>query len=143
MIRQGYLITSIFTTLKVIAKWSCNFDNLFETGTRMRAVFFFHTWLLFMFVDAIGECAFCFSKCLTNSSTMFWLTATAKTWAQYISSFKCLQFNISNNRHIWKPYVVVVIRNFWQTKYLRLALVFMWNSAQRKKFSFCFSRVFR
>ena len=28
------------------------------------------------------------------------------------------------------------------TKYLRLTLVFMWNSAQREKFNFCFSRVF-
>ena len=28
------------------------------------------------------------------------------------------------------------------TKYLRLTLVFMRNSAQREKFNFCFSRVF-
>ena len=28
------------------------------------------------------------------------------------------------------------------TNYLRLSLVFMWNSALQKKFNFCFSRVF-
>ena len=28
------------------------------------------------------------------------------------------------------------------TKYLRLTLVFMWNSALREKFKFCFSRAF-
>ena len=28
------------------------------------------------------------------------------------------------------------------TKYLRLTLVFLWNSALREKFNFCFSRVF-
>ena len=51
----------------------------------MRAAFFFPTWLLFMFADAIElkEGAFYFSKCLKNSSTMFSLTAAAKTWAQY------------------------------------------------------------
>ena len=28
------------------------------------------------------------------------------------------------------------------TKYLRLTLIFTWNSAQQEKFNFCFSRVF-
>ena len=77
---------------KLLLNVSVKFDNFFITGTRMRDVFFFPIWL-FMFDDAIEfkEDIFCFSECLTNSSTIFSSTATPKTWEQYFSSLKCLQ----------------------------------------------------
>ena len=66
--------------------------TLFQLGHECELPFF-PTFFVFMFADAteFKEVAFCFSKWLPNSSTMFSLTATAKKWAQYFSSLKCLQ----------------------------------------------------
>ena len=44
------------------------------------------------------------------------------------------------NRFLEADLLYVIVQSF--TKYLRLTLVFMWNSWLREKFNFCAARVF-
>ena len=44
------------------------------------------------------------------------------------------------NRFLEAVLLYVILQSF--TKYLRLTLVFMWNSWRREKFNFCVARVF-
>ena len=56
------------------------------------------------------------------------------------------QLKCENNvclEHVTKiVFITVCNESQSSTKYLRLTLVFMWNSALQEKFNFCFSRVF-
>ena len=63
-----------------------------------------------------------------------------------VINFLLALFSVMYTFMIWNIcllFLAIFCCNLQQlTKYLRLTLVFMWNSAQREKFSFCFSRVF-
>ena len=56
---------------------------------------------------------------------------------------QCKRWGKKMNKVLFK-----IVAPFWHMEvekvftYLRLTLVFMWNSALRQKFNFCFSRVF-
>ena len=49
------------------------------------------------------------------------------------------EFNIHSNINDTCVFIKITTNLHWFTKYLRRTLVFMWNSAQREKFSFSFS----
>ena len=51
-------------------------------------------------------------------------------------------FKPYNKRSVAKTQLHAILQLQWFTKYLRLTLIFMWNSALREKFNFYFSRVF-